>query len=348
MEGTMRIQVNLPKVEPTVYEKPTHCPHGCGSQHFKPHGVQGEHKPLRDPQYTAVQCYRYVCVRCGRSFRVYPRGVGPGPQSDRLKGLTVLLYVLGLSYGAIEDFTTALGCGVGKTTAYNNVQAAGVQARKKQRATVKQGGKRAVIGADGTYVRLKGVSTGIEVVVDDQSGELLGLEVIVSESQEEIIDIIRDVASDVEAEVLVSDDHNAYPGGVDELGLAHQLCRRHVKNNVADLTNDLENQLAHNEPPPEDSDRTPEQLAADLAQMRTLVWARPEDGEDQLETLYDHYKGVPQPPVGVRHSVWYRMRMLITRLWERWRKFTLDQHRQDLDGTNNACERLIGWWIKER
>ncbi len=42
------------------------------------------------------------------------------------------------------------------------------------------------------------------------------------------------------------------------------------------------------------------------------------------------------------------MRMLITRLWERWRCFTLDQRRDNWDGTNNAAERLIGWWIKER
>ena len=42
------------------------------------------------------------------------------------------------------------------------------------------------------------------------------------------------------------------------------------------------------------------------------------------------------------------MRMLITRLWEWWRKFTRDQRRADVPGTNNAGERLIGWWIKER
>ena len=42
------------------------------------------------------------------------------------------------------------------------------------------------------------------------------------------------------------------------------------------------------------------------------------------------------------------MRMLITRLWERWPRLTLDQRRDDLDGTNNASERVIGWWIKER
>jgi hypothetical protein len=344
----MRIRVNLPKVEADVYEAPATCPYGCGCTHFKPHGVQAERKPLRDPQYEEVQCYRWTCVRCERSFRVYPRGVSAGPQSDRLKGMTVLLYVLGLSYGAIEDFTMALGCGVGKTTAYNNVQAAGVVAREKQRATVKTGGKRAVIGADGTYVRLKGAHTGIEVVVDDATGELLGLEIIVSESHDEIIDVIRSVADDVDAEVLVSDDHGAYQEVVDELGVAHQLCRRHVKENVEDLADELADQLGNNEPPPEDSALTPEQLEHDLEQMRHLVWERPEDGEKQLEKLYDHYKVVTKPPPGTRHSVWYRMRMLVTRLWERWRKFTLDLQRDDLDGTNNACERLIGWWIKER
>ena len=42
------------------------------------------------------------------------------------------------------------------------------------------------------------------------------------------------------------------------------------------------------------------------------------------------------------------MRMLSTRLWERWVRLTLDQRRDDLDGTNNTSERVIGWWIKER
>jgi hypothetical protein len=54
--------------------------------------------------------------------------------------------------------------------------------------------------------------------------------------------------------------------------------------------------------------------------MRKLVRERSVDGEQQLEKLYDRYKRVPQPPPGMRHSVWYRMRMLVTRLWERWRK----------------------------
>jgi len=262
--------------------------------------------------------------------------------------MTVLLYVLGLSYGAVEDFTAALGCAVGKTTAYNNVQAAGVAARAKQRQTVSAGGKRAVIGADGTYVKIKGQVTGIEVVVDDQNEELLGLEIVVSESSEEILAVIQSVAEEVEAEVLVSDDHGAYVAVVDTTGLEHQLCRHHIIENVEETVASLQQHLEHPEPLPPGVESSPAQMQAELQQLLTLVWERPPTGEEQLAELYTHYQAVPAPMVGERHTVWYRMRMVITRLWNRWPKFTLDQRRNDLDGTNNSCERLIGWWIKER
>ena len=42
------------------------------------------------------------------------------------------------------------------------------------------------------------------------------------------------------------------------------------------------------------------------------------------------------------------MKRLILRLWARWERIALADGREQLDGTNNACERLIGWWIKER
>jgi len=344
----MRIQVNLPKVEPDRYDMPGTCPYGCGGHYFKAHGLQGEVKPLRDPQHQAVLCHRYACVRCGRSFRVYPRGVSGAQQSDRLKGMTVLLYVLGLSYGAVEDFTAAMGYAVGKTTVYNNVQEAGGAAREQQKRSVSQGGRRAVIGADGTYVKVKGQVTGIEVVVDDHSGELLGLVIIVSESSDEILEVIQNVAETVKAEVLVSDDHTAYPEVVDTTGLEQQLCRHHMIENVEEAVASLQDHLTHPEALPVGVDSSAEQMQTELQQILKLVWTRPPDGAEQLAELYERYQDVPVPPVGDRYSVWYRMRMLIPRLWNRWHKFTLDQRRDDLDGTNNRCERLIGWWIKER
>ncbi len=77
-------------------------------------------------------------------------------QSDRLKAMSVLLYVLGISYGGVSDFLDAIGLEIGKTTVYNNVQSAGVVARKQQKAAAEQGGQRPIIGADGTFLKVSG------------------------------------------------------------------------------------------------------------------------------------------------------------------------------------------------
>ena len=345
----MRIRVRLPKVEPEVYHYPEECPYEeCDGHYFKPHGLEGQRKAVRDLSCEQVESFRHKCLKCNGTFRVYPRGVSRAQQSDRLKGISVLLYVLGLSYGAVADFLEALGMAICKTTVYNNVQEAGMQSRTRQKACVARGGRRPVIGSDGTYVKVKGEKVGIEVVVDDQSGDLLGLDIIVSENREEVRQIVEQVAKQVEADVLVSDDLDVYKNVADEVGLEHQICRSHVKRNVDDLAESLREQLKKQEPCPEDVDSSPERLKEDLENIQQLVRKRPPDAPSELEKLYHRYQAAPMPKKGQRHTVWYRMRMLVTRLWERWYRLTLDQRRDDLDGTNNSCERLIGWWIKER
>jgi len=128
----MRIRVRLPQVQPDQYDWPTRCPQeGCAGQHFKAHGVRGEAKAVRDPQVAAVVAYRRRCLSCGRTFRVYPRGAGREQQSDRLQAQSVLLYVLGLSYGGIEGLLAAIGMPLAKTMVYANVQAAGMTARQQ-------------------------------------------------------------------------------------------------------------------------------------------------------------------------------------------------------------------------
>ncbi len=225
----MRMRVRLPKVEPDQYDWPTVCPHaGCGGQRFKAHGVKGERKPLRDSRYEMVRAYRRKCLRCGGSHRTYPRGVSADQQSDRLKGLSVLLYVLGLSYGGIEDLLSALGMCVGKTTVYENVQEAGVASRRLQREELSKGGPREVIGSDGTYLKVKGTMVNLQVVVDDRDSDLLSLDIVVSENAEEVAAVVRGVAEVVGAEVLVSDGLDTYKKVADNLGLAHQICRNHT------------------------------------------------------------------------------------------------------------------------
>ncbi len=345
----MRIQVKLPKVEPEVYMEPEECPcPGCEGRYFKPHGVKGEAKTVRDFACTEVNSHRRKCMKCKQTFRMYPAGVSGSQQSDRLKAVSVLLYVLGLSYGGVSDFLRAFGCAIGKTTVYENVQAAGLQSRQRQKQERETGKKCGVIGSDGTYIKIKGVKMGIQVVVDDKTQDLLGLELIISENNPEAVAMVREIAEEVDAEVLVSDDLGSYQEVADDLGLAHQICRRHVKENVDTLADALFVQLKDGEAIPEGVDASPEILAMDLALLQWLIRVRPCNAPDYLKQLYHRYKAAPKPPPGQKHAVWYRMRMLITRLWNRWDRLTQDQRRDDLDGTNNASERVIGWWIKER
>ena len=148
--------------------------------------------------------------------------------------------------------------------------------------------------------------------------------------------------------MLVSDDCGSYQELADELGLEHQICHKHVKDNVDRLADELVQQLKHREPVPDSVAASPECLTMDLALLQWLIWVRPSEAPDYLRSLYQRYQAAPKPPSGQKHPVWYRMRLLIARLWDRWHRLTVDQRRDDLDGTNNACERVIGWWIKER
>jgi transposase-like protein len=52
-------------------------------------------KPLRDTVYHEVLVHRYQCLKCKRTFRVYPEGTTPAQTSRRVKGLAVMLYLLG-------------------------------------------------------------------------------------------------------------------------------------------------------------------------------------------------------------------------------------------------------------
>ena len=260
----------------------------------------------------------------------------------------MLLYVLGLSYGAVADMMSAWNVQISKTTAYNNVQELGIKSRDIQEIFVKRSGKRAVIGSDGTYVKVKGEKVGLQIVVDDKNSELLGLEIIVSENKEEVLEIINKISEQVDADILVSDDLDTYKGVADEIGLEHQTCRNHIKRNVDALAEDMQLQLKKKEICPPGVDSSPVRLVEDLEGMQNLIRERPKTALEQLETLYHRYKAAPSPKKGQRHTVWYRMRMLITRRWENWPRLVLDQQRGDMDGTNNSSERLIGWWIKER
>ena len=73
----MRLKLILPVVKPGQFEKPKRCVNPkCGGKHFIP--FQEGEKNLRDTVHQEVTAWRYKCVGCGCTFRVYPQGVQTG------------------------------------------------------------------------------------------------------------------------------------------------------------------------------------------------------------------------------------------------------------------------------
>jgi transposase-like protein len=350
----MRLKVRIPRVSPEVMQVPDQCPYqDCDGQHFKPHEYDCD-KPLRDTKYSQVKAQRYQCLRCQRTFRVYPQGVSEAHHSDSLKGLAVLLYILGLSYGAVSDVLDALGWFLGKTTVFRDVQAMGGKAQQLREAWLQQGQRIQAIGADLTRVKCNGENLVVGVVVDDHSGIELAIDILEDESAETILAWLYEVVELVGAEVLVSDDADAFKIVAEDLGLDHQICRGHVTSNVLDHIGQWATQtLEAPAPLPEGMDIPLEQFWKDLEQLQWLVQAHPHDGADQLEQLHLRYCQAPPPRKGEKATRWYGMRLLTLHLWDNWDRLTLYQRWQGqkgerLDGTNNATERAIGWGVKER
>jgi Transposase IS66 family len=140
----------------------------------------------------------------------------------------------------------------------------------------------------------------------------------------------------------------------DEVGVQHQVCKAHVLRNTEAITLRYQPLVAR------DADGSlqaigvsPEQAAADLTRLGELVKSRQREQANALEALHRRYLQATPPQAGEHQSLAYRLRLLFLDRWNLWHRLT--RYRtwkgpkdETLDGTNNACERAIGWWIKER
>ena len=348
----MHIRSQIPPVEPTLLQPPDVCPYeGCAGTFFKDHQLHCD-KRVRDTQVEQVVVMRRKCLSCGRTHRVYPRGVSKSPQSDRFKAVSVLLYVLGLSYRGVEDFLTALGFYLDHTSVFRNVQAAGEQVQRLRGTWLHQiAGKVSVVAGDLTYLSCRGETVAVAVAIDAQAGVVLEIEIVDNEETETLQSWLDPLLKLVGAQALITDDQDAFKTIADEASVSHQICRQHVTRNVLDfIARTVERVLTNPPKVPAGLDLTIEQLLDDLALLEWIMLGQPESAPRLLAELYDRYARAPAPQPGKRATVWYQMRNRILRLWNHWQRYTCYRTAPDLpiEETNNAIERTIGWSIKER
>ena len=214
----------------------------------------------------------------------------------------------------------------------------------------------AALGADLTSVKCRGEWLTVGVSVDALGGAALTVDVLDSGEAADLVAWLREVAAAAGAEVLVSDDADGFKTAADAVGLAHQVCKAHVVRSTEAWVGRMEPALAA------DADGSlaligadPAQAAADVQALRRLVRERDPTAEAAatLRAIHRRYQGAPPPRKGAVASLAYRLRLFSLDRWQLWGRLTryrtwASADGERLDGTNNATERAIGWWIKER
>lgn len=287
----MRVRARIPAVEAATMNPPTVCPNKkCQGKHFKVHQKQCK-KSVRDTQLEQVEVYRRKCLSCEQTHRVYPQGVNNAQQTDRLKGVSILLYVLGVSYRGVEDFLNALGFFLSYSSVYRNVQAAGEQVGQLKKTWIGQENRKIkVVGGDLSYLQCKGEKVIVGLAIDAQEGILLDIEVLDNEETDTLQAWLQPLLELVDAEVLITDDQDGFKAVADDAGVNHQICQQHAKPNVLDFIAKAAGQVLDDPPTaPEGLDVTPDQLLEDLAALEWITLGHPGHGAKLLGEMYDRY-----------------------------------------------------------
>lgn len=166
---------------------------------------------------------------------MYPEGVTNAHTSQRVKGLAVMLYLLGLSYGAVSLALQAIGVSLSKTHVYNTVQEAAKRVPGLKREQVFEGLKTSALGSDLTSVKCKGKWLPLGITVDASSGLALSIDALSSEDMQTLKEWVEPIAQQVGAQLLVTDDADGFKIVADEIGVQHQVCKSHVLRNTESL-----------------------------------------------------------------------------------------------------------------
>ncbi len=315
----MTIHLKLPHVQSEPTTRPGGCP-ACGHWHLQRHGTAP--KPIRDQHLRHVRVHRYRCCHCRHTFRHYPVGVTAADHSQRLVALLAVLWALGLSLRRTALVLEVLGMATSFVSVWRAVQSVGASLRRTCVGTV------AVLGVDGTGMRLAGTTVGVVVAVDTGTGQVLDLELTDERDPAALQSWLRPLVESYGIEVLVTDDLGSYAVTAEHLDVARQGCRFHLARWVGRRLHELETGLG------------PEYRPV-LQRVRAILDRGEADGDRQLLELWQSLRAVPHPRDGPR-SAEVRLWRLLGWLSERWSSYRLCARRSDVPATNNRSEQAIG------
>ena len=311
----------LPDVKCKSETRPRECPY-CQGETFQRWGKVI--KPVKDNLHHTISVYRYRCCQCGRTFRHYPTGIDRADQTQRMRKLAAICWVLGLSLRSVGVVLSAFGVGLSHMTVWRDLQ---LQAELLEKRRRWQGVR--VLGVDGAYPLGWGKKQPVLVAVDLGNGQPVAVGYLDEANPQAVRRFLEPLVQRLGVSVIVSDDLASFRTVADKLGLEHQVCQFHVRRWVGRVLRELQQSV-------------PEQWLWVLEEIKGLLAKLPPEGSRRL---FELWKQIPESRAGHSNfplSPLNQLRYLLLRLSEHWNNYRLFDWQKDVPWTNNVTEQVIG------
>ena len=315
------VVLQLPDVKRKTEVRPRKC-HYCQGETFQRWG--GVRKPVRDSQYRSVQPYRYRCCNCQRTFRHYPAGVARADQTQRLRKLAAIYWVLGLSLRGVAIALTPFGIKLSHMTVWRDLQAQTEQLEKQRRWQPVR-----VLGLDGAYVQgWDKRKHPVLVAVNLGWSQPVAIGYIDEYNPQAVRRFLEPLVQRLGVSVVVTDDLASFRSVTQKLGVEHQVCQFHVRRWVGRTLRELK-------------ETVPKDWEWILVEIKSLLEELPPEGSRRL---YELWKQIPERRVGQGQplSPLSQVRALLLRLSEHWPSYRVFDWDKDVPWTNNGTEQVIG------
>ena len=314
------VVLQLPSVKRKNETRPKKCPY-CSGETFQRWGKVS--KPVRDNRYRSVQVYRYRCCHCRRTFRHYPTGVDRADQTQRMRKLAAICWMLGMSLRGVELVLPAFGVRLSHMSVWRDIQEQAKQLGKRRHW---QGVR--VLGLDGAYVQGWGKKQPVLVAVDLGSGQPVALGYVNEHDPRAVRRFLEPLVKRLGVSVIVTDDLASYRVVAEKLDVEQQICQFHLRRWVGRSLYELR-------------ETVPKQWHWVLDEVKALLDELPPEGSKRL---FELWKQIPERRVGQpgARSPLEQLRYLLIRLSEHWASYRVFDWQKDVPWTNNGTEQAIG------
>ena len=314
------VVLKLPAVKSSTETRPKSCPY-CQGETFQRWGKVG--KPVKDNRFAIVTLYRYRCNRCHRTFRHYPEGVDRADQTQRMRKLAAICWMLGLSLRGVGVVLSAFDASLSHMTVWRDMQEQAVLLEKRRRW---QGVR--VMGLDGLYPLGWGKKQPVLVAVDLGDGQPVTIGHLDEANPQAVRRFLQPLVQRLGVSVIVTDDLASFRKTAEKLDLEHQVCQFHVRRWVGRMLHELQ-------------DTVPKEWLWVLDEIRDLLAQLPPEGSRRL---FELWKQIPERRIGQsgERSPLEMLRYLLIRLSEHWDSYRVFDWQPDVPWTNNGTEQVIG------